>query len=59
MAGAGGIKIFADANGSNVEDTESIAYKNAIGFHFTDEQLFTLAAMPGLVGATGRLIYTY
>ena len=32
---------------------------NAIGFHFTDEQLFTLAAMPGLVGATGRLIYTY
>lgn len=38
----------------------TIAVKlNAIGFHFTDEQLFTLAAMPGLVGATGRLIYTY
>ncbi|WP_302710403.1 MFS transporter [Veillonella seminalis] len=38
----------------------TIAVKlNAIGFHFTDEQLFTLAAMPGLVGATGRLLYTY
>lgn len=38
----------------------TIAVKlNAIGFHFTDEQLFTLAAMPGLIGATGRLIYTY
>ena len=30
-----------------------------IGFSFTDEQLFTLAALPGLVGATGRLFYTY
>lgn len=38
----------------------TIAVKlNAIGFHFTDEQLFTLAAMLGLVGATGRLLYTY
>ena len=32
---------------------------NAIGFNFTDEQIFTLAALPGLVGATGRLFYTY
>lgn len=38
----------------------TIAVKlNAIGFHFTDNELFTLAAVPGLVGATGRLIYTY
>ncbi|WP_288311344.1 MFS transporter [uncultured Selenomonas sp.] len=32
---------------------------NSAGFSFTDEQLFTLAALPGLVGATGRLFYTY
>lgn len=32
---------------------------NSVGFHFTDEQIFTLAALPGLVGATGRLLYTY
>lgn len=32
---------------------------NAIGFNFTDDQIFTLAALPGLVGATGRLFYTY
>lgn len=32
---------------------------NAIGFHFTNEELFTLTAIPGLIGATGRLIYTY
>ncbi len=32
---------------------------NTVGFHFTDEQIFTLAALPGLVGATGRLFYTY
>ncbi len=32
---------------------------NLIGFNFTDDQLFTLAALPGLVGATGRLFYTY
>lgn len=32
---------------------------NGAGFHFTTEQLFTLAAFPGLVGATGRFIYTY
>ena len=30
-----------------------------IGFNFSDEQIFTLAALPGLVGATGRLFYTY
>lgn len=30
-----------------------------IGFSFSDEQIFTLAALPGLVGATGRLFYTY
>ncbi len=32
---------------------------NDIGFAFTPEQLFTLAAMPGLVGATLRFIYTF
>ncbi|WP_043931261.1 NarK family nitrate/nitrite MFS transporter [Bacillus sp. EB01] len=32
---------------------------NDIGFHFTNEQLFTLAALPGLVGATLRFIYTF
>lgn len=32
---------------------------NDIGFHFTDEQLFTLAAIPGLVGATLRFVYTF
>ncbi len=32
---------------------------NDVGFHFTDEQLFTLAAIPGLVGATLRFIYTF
>ena len=32
---------------------------NSVGFHFSDNEIFTLAALPGLVGATGRLIYTY
>ncbi|MEW9110451.1 NarK family nitrate/nitrite MFS transporter [Cytobacillus gottheilii] len=32
---------------------------NEIGFSFTDEQLFTLAAVPGLVGATLRFFYTF
>lgn len=32
---------------------------NTVGFHFSDDELFTLAALPGLVGATGRLFYTY
>lgn len=32
---------------------------NSIGFNFTADQLFTLAALPGLVGATARLFYTY
>ena len=32
---------------------------NPAGFHFSDNAIFTLAALPGLVGATGRLIYTY
>ncbi|NHM29430.1 NarK family nitrate/nitrite MFS transporter [Neobacillus terrae] len=32
---------------------------NDIGFHFTEEQLFTLAAIPGLVGATLRFLYTF
>jgi NNP family nitrate/nitrite transporter-like MFS transporter len=32
---------------------------NDVGFHFTEEQLFTLAAIPGLVGATLRFIYTF
>ena len=30
-----------------------------IGFNFSDDQIFTLAALPALVGATGRLFYTY
>ncbi|MDF0725616.1 NarK family nitrate/nitrite MFS transporter [Cytobacillus sp. S13-E01] len=32
---------------------------NDIGFAFTPEQLFTLAAVPGLVGATLRFFYTF
>jgi MFS transporter, NNP family, nitrate/nitrite transporter len=32
---------------------------NNIGFAFTDAQLFTLAALPGLVGATLRFFYTF
>ncbi|RAK17000.1 NNP family nitrate/nitrite transporter-like MFS transporter [Anoxybacillus vitaminiphilus] len=32
---------------------------NDIGFSFTDSQLFTLAAIPGLVGATLRFVYTF
>ncbi|MDR6998311.1 NarK family nitrate/nitrite MFS transporter [Neobacillus niacini] len=32
---------------------------NDIGFHYTEEQLFTLAAIPGLVGATLRFVYTF
>ncbi|MGG5254002.1 NarK family nitrate/nitrite MFS transporter [Neobacillus sp. SM06] len=32
---------------------------NDIGFHFSEEQLFTLAAIPGLVGATLRFVYTF
>ncbi|MDT8861045.1 NarK family nitrate/nitrite MFS transporter [Alkalihalobacillus sp. MEB130] len=32
---------------------------NDIGFAFTDEQLFTLAAVPGLVGASLRFVYTF
>jgi len=32
---------------------------NNIGFKFTTEQLFTLAAIPGLTGATLRVIYSF
>ncbi|OIJ12256.1 nitrate/nitrite transporter [Anaerobacillus arseniciselenatis] len=32
---------------------------NDIGFNFTANELFTLAALPGLSGATLRLIYTF
>ena len=32
---------------------------NSVEFHFSDNEIFTLAALPGLVGATGCLIYTY
>ncbi|MBB3110955.1 NNP family nitrate/nitrite transporter-like MFS transporter [Paenibacillus phyllosphaerae] len=32
---------------------------NDIGFQFTESQLFTLAAIPGLVGATLRFVYTF
>lgn len=31
---------------------------NGAGFNFTTDQLFTLAAFPGLVGATLRFVYT-
>lgn len=32
---------------------------NDVGFNFTTSQLFTLAAIPGLTGATLRLFYTF
>lgn len=32
---------------------------NSAGFNFTKEQLFTLAAMPGLSGATLRIFYSF
>lgn len=32
---------------------------NHVGFEFTTEQLFTLAALPGLVGATLRIFYSF
>lgn len=32
---------------------------NDVGFHFTEEQLLSLAAIPGLVGATLRFVYTF
>ncbi|MBU9719869.1 MULTISPECIES: MFS transporter [Bacillaceae] len=32
---------------------------NDVGFEFTNSQLFTLAALPGLTGATFRLLYTF
>ncbi|MEI7494176.1 MAG: MFS transporter [Alphaproteobacteria bacterium] len=32
---------------------------NNIGFNFTKEQLFTLAAIPGLTGATLRVFYSF
>ncbi|WP_078555228.1 NarK family nitrate/nitrite MFS transporter [Bacillus alkalicellulosilyticus] len=32
---------------------------NDIGFNFTSGELFTLAALPGLTGATLRIIYTF
>lgn len=32
---------------------------NAIGFSFTTEELFTLAALPGLTGATLRIFYSF
>lgn len=35
------------------------AQLNQTGFNFTDAQIFTLASLPGLVGATCRLFYTY
>ena len=31
----------------------------AAGFQFTASELFTLTALPGLIGATGRLVFTY
>lgn len=35
------------------------AQLNDIGFNFNESQLFTLAAIPRLVGATCRFIYTF
>lgn len=32
---------------------------NDVGFNLTKNELFTLAALPGLVGATFRLVYTF
>jgi len=32
---------------------------NSVGFNFTTDQLFTLAALPGLTGATLRIIYAF
>ena len=32
---------------------------NDVGFNFTSSELFTLAALPGLVGATLRLLFTF
>ncbi|RXJ01712.1 MFS transporter [Anaerobacillus alkaliphilus] len=32
---------------------------NDVGFNFTKSELFTLAALPGLTGATLRLVYTF
>ncbi|MCX7117832.1 MAG: MFS transporter [Legionellales bacterium] len=32
---------------------------NKVGFHFTEEQLFTLAAIPGLTGAILRILYSF
>ncbi|PLR78074.1 nitrate/nitrite transporter [Bacillus sp. V3-13] len=32
---------------------------NEIGFNFTSSELFTLAALPGLVGATLRIFFTF
>ncbi len=32
---------------------------NSVGFNFNKEQLFTLAAMPGLTGAAMRIIYSF
>lgn len=32
---------------------------NQVGFDFSRQELFLLAALPGLIGATGRLVYTY
>ena len=32
---------------------------NQVGFHFSSNELFSIAAMPGLVGATLRVIYSF
>lgn len=32
---------------------------NSVGFNFTTDQLFTLAALPGLTGATLRIVYSF
>ena len=35
------------------------AQLNQIGFNFSQAEILTLASLPGLVGATCRLFYTY
>ncbi|MDP9353087.1 MAG: MFS transporter, partial [Chloroflexota bacterium] len=53
--------IFAEFLGFSVWQVYSVvaALLPSIGFAFTLDQLFWLAALPGLVGATARFPYTF
>ncbi len=53
--------IFAEFLGFSVWQVYSVvaALLPSIGFDFTLDQLFWLAALPGLVGATARFPYTF